>query len=113
MVITDSAAKERIIRSIALLMQSSSMTPQHFVRSMLLVVICIASCAMQAQSPVQPPANDHPGMLGTLEQGRYSNHMIGFSIQLDKDCAIVNEAGAIEWVHKFPQRLTLSIRCTD
>jgi len=89
------------------------MTPQRFVRSMLLVVICIASCAMQAQSPVQSPVNDHPGILGTLDQGRYSNHTIGFSIQLDNACAIVNEAAATEWVHRFPQRLALSIRCTD
>ncbi|HEU5401379.1 MAG TPA: hypothetical protein VFU86_08485 [Terriglobales bacterium] len=68
---------------------------------------------MRAQSPAESGANSHPAILGTLDKGKYSNHVIGFEIQLDPVCAISNEPASIDFVHKFPQRLILSIHCGD
>lgn len=82
-------------------------------RSLVLLLVCLASCEMKAQSPAQSDSNGHPAILGTLDKGKYSNHIIGFEIQLDPVCAITNEARAIERAHQFPQRLSLTIRCGD
>jgi hypothetical protein len=52
-----------------------------------------------------------PAILGSLEQGKYSNHVIGFEIQLDPTCAFTNESRAITFSTELPQRLSVAIRC--
>jgi hypothetical protein len=68
---------------------------------------------MRAQSPAEADANSRPAILGTLDNGEYSNRVIGFELQLDSVCVIANEARAIERAHLLPQRLSLTIRCGD
>lgn len=82
-------------------------------RSLVLLSVCFASCAMKAQSPAEADANSRLAMLGTLDKGTYSNRVIGFEFRLDPVCAITDEAGAIERLHQFPERLSLSIDCGD
>jgi len=78
-----------------------------------LLLVCLASCVMKAQSPAESDANSHPAILGTLDKGKYSNHVIGFEIRLDPVCALTNEAAAIERAYQFPERLSLTIGCDD
>jgi hypothetical protein len=52
-----------------------------------------------------------PAIIGNLEQGKYSNPVIGFEIQLDQTCAFADESSAITWSTEYPQRLSLWIRC--
>jgi hypothetical protein len=54
-----------------------------------------------------------PAILGNLEQGKYSNPIIGFELQLDPACTFVDEARAIAWSTQFSQRLKLALRCGD
>lgn len=82
-------------------------------RSLVLLSVCLASCAMKAQSPAEADANSRPAILGTLDKGTYSNRVIGFEVRLAPVCAITNEARAIEFAHQFPQRLSLTIHCGD
>src|SRR5215469_258862 len=82
-------------------------------RSVVLFSVCLASCAMKAQSPAEADANSRPAILGTLDKGTYSNHVIGFQIRVDPVCAIANEARAIERLHQSPQRPSLMIHCGD
>jgi hypothetical protein len=76
----------------------------------LLLFVCFFACAAGAQSPgvsgtsTRPPI---PAIVGSLEQGKYSNPVIGFEIQLDPTCAFDDKSlgGA------SPTQLGLSIPC--
>jgi hypothetical protein len=57
--------------------------------------------------------NAHPPVLGSLEKGKYSNHVIGFELQLDPVCTFADESRAIAWSTQLPQRLSLALRCGD
>ena len=52
-----------------------------------------------------------PAILGSLENGRYSNPIIGFELQLNQACIYADEARAISWSTQLPQRLSLPLRC--
>ena len=54
-----------------------------------------------------------PAILGSLEKGKYLNHLIGFELQLDPACTFADEDRAIAWSNQLPQRLSLSLRCGD
>jgi hypothetical protein len=61
-----------------------------------------------------PPVSDtatRPAILGSFENGKYSNPMIGFELQLNPACIYADEARAISWSTQLPQRLSLSLRC--
>jgi hypothetical protein len=52
-----------------------------------------------------------PAILGSLENGKYSNPLIGFELQLNPVCSYADEARAISWSTQLPQRLSLPLRC--
>jgi hypothetical protein len=60
--------------------------------------------------PIRPVVQP---FLGSLENGKYSNRVIGFELQLDPACAFADEARAIAWSTQLPQRLSFSLRCGD
>jgi hypothetical protein len=80
---------------------------------LLLLSVCLASCAMKAQSPTLSDLSKRPAILGSLENGKYSNQVIGFEVQLDPICTFADEARAIARANQFPQRLSLRISCGD
>jgi hypothetical protein len=79
----------------------------------LLFSISLVPCAVRAQSPAGSNAPTRPAILGTLEQGKYSNPTIGFELQLDSACSFADEARAMAWSTQFAQRLKLTLRCGD
>jgi len=79
----------------------------------LLLSMCFSTCALRAQSRSGLDTLTRPEILGTLEQGKYFNHVIGFEIQLDPNCTFADESRAIAWSTQFPERLDLAIRCGD
>ena len=54
-----------------------------------------------------------PAILGSLEKGKYLNHVIGFELQLDPACTFADESRAITRSTQLPQRLSLALRCGD
>jgi len=68
-----------------------------------------------AVKPQSPPTDTaaRPAILGSLENGKYSNRMLGFELQLDPACTFSDEARAVAWSTQFSQRLSLAIRCGD
>ena len=79
----------------------------------LLLSVCFFPCALEAQSQSLPGVSSRPAILGTLEQGKYSNQVIGFEIQMDPACAFADESRAIAFSTQLPQRLNLAIRCEE
>jgi hypothetical protein len=79
----------------------------------LLLFVCFASGAVRAQSPTGSDTQARPTILGSLEKGKYSNHVIGFEVQLDPVCTFADESRAIAWSTQLPQRLSLALRCGD
>jgi hypothetical protein len=73
----------------------------------------ILPCAVTAQSPPATDAPGRPAILGSLENGKYINRLIGFELQLDPTCTLADEDRAIAWSTQLPQRLSLSLRCGD
>jgi tetratricopeptide (TPR) repeat protein len=63
------------------------------------------------RSPGVSGTATRPPILGSLEQGKYSNPVIGFQIQLDSTCAIADESRAIASSTELPERLSLGIGC--
>ena len=79
---------------------------------LLLFSALVISCAAKAQSPAsETPAR--PAILGSLQDGKYFNPIIGFELQLDPACTFADEARAIAWSRQFSQRLSLGLRCGD
>lgn len=54
-----------------------------------------------------------PAILGSLDNAKYINHVIGFELQLDPACTFDDESLAIASSTQFPQRLSLALRCGD
>jgi hypothetical protein len=67
---------------------------------------------VKAQSPPTDTAA-RPAILGNLENGKYSNRILGFELRLDPACTFSDEARAVAWSTQFSQRLSLAIRCGD
>lgn len=82
-----------------------------FLRLLLFSALLI-SCVARAQSPASDKAT-RPAILGSLENGEYSNPVIGFELQLDPACTVADEARSIAWSTQLPQRLSLALRCGD
>jgi len=80
-----------------------------FLRLLLFSVLLVPS-AVKAQSPA---SDTRPAILGSLENGKYSNLMIGFELELDSACTFVDEARAVAWSTQLSQRLSLALRCGD
>jgi hypothetical protein len=79
----------------------------------LFLSVFIVPCAVRAQSPAVADTPSRPAILGSLEKGKYLNHVIGFELQLDPACTFADEPRAIAWSTQLPQRLSLSLRCGD
>jgi len=75
--------------------------------------VFIVPCAVRAQSPAVADTPSRPAILGSLEKGKYLNHVIGFELQLDPACTFADEPRAIAWSTQLPRRLSLSLRCGD
>jgi len=75
--------------------------------------VLIVPCAVRAQSPAAVDTSSRPAILGSLERGKYLNHVIGFELQLDPACTFADEPRAIAFSTQLPQRLSLSLRCGD
>jgi hypothetical protein len=56
----------------------------------LLLSLCLAPYAVGAQCPAASDTRTRPAILGSLGKGKYSNHVIGFEIQLDPICTVAN-----------------------
>ncbi len=82
-----------------------------FLRLFLLSAVLIP-CAAKAQSPTSDTAT-RAEILGTLKDGKYSNPMIGFELQVDPACTFVDEAQANAWSTQYSRRLSLGLRCGD
>jgi hypothetical protein len=76
-----------------------------------MLFVCFGACAAGAQSLGASGTPNRPAILGSLEQGKYSNPVIGFEIQLDPSCAYADESRAIAMSTEFPQRLNLPMVC--
>ena len=79
----------------------------------LLLSVFLVPFVMRAQSPAGADAPTRPAILGSLEKGKYVNHVIGFELQLDPACTFSDESRAIAWSTRLPQRLSLALRCGD
>jgi len=82
-----------------------------FLRLFLLSAVLIP-CAAKAQSPTSETAT-RAAILGSLKEGKYSNPMIGFELQVDPACTFVDEAQANAWSTQYSRRLSLGLRCGD
>jgi hypothetical protein len=71
----------------------------------------LAPCVLRAQSPTVSGTSARPAILGTLENCKYSNPVIGFELQLNPACTYDDEARAVSWSTQLPQRLSLPLRC--
>jgi hypothetical protein len=80
---------------------------------LLLFSVWLAPYALGVQSVAVSDTPARPAILGNLEHGKYSNHVIGFEIQLDPTCAFADESRAIARATQLPQRLSLAIECGD
>ena len=79
----------------------------------LFLSVFIVPCAARAQSPAAADTPGRPAILGSLEKGKYLNHVIGFELQLDPACTFADEPRAIAFSTQLPQRLSLLLRCGD
>lgn len=79
---------------------------------LLLFSVLLIPCAAKTQSPASDTVT-RPAILGSLENGKYSNPVIGFELQLDPTCTFGDEARAVAWSTQFSQRLSLALRCGD
>ncbi len=77
----------------------------------LFVCVFIAPCVVRAQSPAVAVTPSRPAILGSLDKGKYINHVIGFELQLDPACTFADEDRAIARSTQLPQRLSLSLHC--
>jgi hypothetical protein len=71
----------------------------------------LAPCVLRAQPPTVSGTATRPAILGSLENGKYSNPVIGFELQLNPACTYDDEARAESWSTQLPQRLSLPLRC--
>lgn len=71
----------------------------------------LAPCVLRAQPPTVSGTAARPAILGSLENGKYSNPVIGFELQLNPACTYDDEARAVSWSTQLPQRLSLPLRC--
>ena len=70
-----------------------------------------SSCQLSAQALPSSEQAGRPPIFGSLEAGKYSNPMIGFELQLDRQCLFQDEARDLEFSRTFSQRLTLTLSC--
>ncbi len=81
---------------------------------LLMISVFLSPCGLRAQSPARPDTTTRPPILGTLENGIYSNPTIGFELRLDPECSFADEARAIaSSTGVFAQRLSVTLRCSD
>lgn len=78
---------------------------------LLFLSVFIVPSPVRAQSPAVADTPSRPAILGSLEKGKYLNHVIGFELQLDPACTFADEPRAIAFSTQLPQRLSLSLRC--
>jgi hypothetical protein len=79
----------------------------------LFLSVFLVPCAMRAQSHAVGDTPVRPAILGSLEKGKYVNHVIGLELQLDPSCTFADESRAIARSTQLPQRLSLALRCRD
>jgi len=79
----------------------------------LLLSVFMVPCVVRAQSPAVADSPSRPAILGSLEKGKYLNHVIGFELKLDPTCTFADEPRAIAFSTQLPQRLSLLLRCAD